>query len=145
MRVMPEVIAERALHAALVGGLPGVCDARIVEDTLLVVQVEGATGRGRAVVEQLVKDPVFAGLKLIAAVSPDVPLANETLLRWGIFTRFDAARDVVFTDATLLGAWPGVSGRLGIDATWKTGYPEPVEMPGEVVRQVDLLWGTLFG
>jgi 4-hydroxy-3-polyprenylbenzoate decarboxylase len=134
-----------AAAAALAGAVPGVRGARIVEDTLLVVQVEGSSGRGRAVVEQLVKDPVFAGLKLIAAVSPDVPLNDETLLRWGIFTRFDAARDVVFTEATLLGAWPGVSGRLGIDATWKTGYPEPVEMPAEIVRQVDSRWGRLFG
>jgi 4-hydroxy-3-polyprenylbenzoate decarboxylase len=134
-----------AAATALAGSVPGVLGARILEDALLVAQVEGASGRGRAVVEHLVQDPVFAGLRLVVAVSPDVPLGDDTLLRWGIFTRFDAARDVVFTSASLLGAWPGVSGRLGIDATWKTGYPEPVEMPVEIVRQVDARWGKLFG
>ena len=134
--------ARRATAAAsLAGTIAGVRAARIVDDTMLVVQVEGA---GRAAVERLVQDPVFAGLKLIAAVSPDVPLDDPTLLLWGIFTRFDAARDVVFTEAALDGAWPTMRGRLGIDATWKTGYPDPVEMPSQVVRQVDARWGQLF-
>jgi len=134
--------ARRATAAAsLAGTIPGVRAARIVDDTLLVVQVDGA---GRAAVERLVQDPVFAGLKLIAAVSADVPLDDPMLLLLGIFTRFDAARDVVFTEAALDGAWPTMRGRLGIDATWKTGYPEPVEMPAEIVRQVDARWGEIW-
>jgi UbiD family decarboxylase len=135
-----------AAAAALPGTVPGVRAATIVDDTLLVVQVESARpGAGRAAVEQLVLDPVFAGLKLIAAVSPDVPFDDPTLLLWGIFTRFDAARDVVFTETTLYGAWPTARGRLGIDATWKPGYPEPVVMPAEIVQRVDARWGRLFG
>src|SRR5262249_9530809 len=38
-----------AAAQALAGAIPGVRDARILEDALLVVQVEGASGRGRAV------------------------------------------------------------------------------------------------
>jgi len=127
----------------LPGRLPGVRAARIVEETMLVVQVE-AEGRGRPVVEALVADPVFAGLKIVAAVSPDVPFDDPVLLLWGIFTRFDAARDVVFTDVTLHGAWPSARGRMGIDATWKAGYPEPVVMPEDVVARVDGRWGELW-
>jgi hypothetical protein len=35
--------------------------------------------------------------------------------------------------------------RIGIDATWKTGYPPPVTMPDEVVRLVERRWGEYFG
>jgi len=117
--------------------------ATIVEEMMLVVQVDSAE-RGRPVVEALVADPVFAGLKLIAAVSPDVPFDDPTLLLWGIFTRFDAARDVVFTDVATRGAWASPGGRMGIDATWKPGYPEPVVMPEEIVRSVDARWSSLW-
>jgi 4-hydroxy-3-polyprenylbenzoate decarboxylase len=117
--------------------------ARVIEETMLVVQVD-PSDRGRAVVEALVADPVFAGLTIVAAVSPDVPFDDPTLLLWGIFTRFDAARDVVFTDVTVHGAWPSARGRMGIDATWKAGYPEPVVMPADVVARVDARWGELW-
>jgi 4-hydroxy-3-polyprenylbenzoate decarboxylase len=35
-------------------------------------------------------------------------------------------------------------GRLGIDASWKTGYPAPLEMAPEVVQLVDRRWGEYF-
>jgi len=34
--------------------------------------------------------------------------------------------------------------KVGIDATWKTGYPLPVVMPDQVVKQVELRWGEYF-
>jgi 4-hydroxy-3-polyprenylbenzoate decarboxylase len=76
-------------------------------------------------------------------VSDDVPLDDRTLLLWGIFTRFDAARDVVFSEARLDGAWPRYGGRMAIDATWKPGYPAPIVMDPEVVRRVDGRWREL--
>jgi 3-polyprenyl-4-hydroxybenzoate decarboxylase len=132
-------VAARALSTRL----PGVRDARVVEDVLLVLQVEGEERAGPAL-DAALADPVFAGLKLVAAVSDDVPLDDPTLLLWGIFTRFDAARDVRFAGSTLRGAWPQHRGLLAIDATWKHGYPEPVVMPEEIVRRVDARWGELF-
>ena len=30
---------------------------------------------------------------------------------------------------------------MGIDATWKQGYPEPLVMPDDVVKRVDERWG----
>jgi 4-hydroxy-3-polyprenylbenzoate decarboxylase len=132
-----------AAASSLAGRIPGVRAARVIEDVMLVVQVE-STGKGRPVVETLVADPIFAGLKIIAAVSTDVPFDDPVLLLWGIFTRFDAARDVVFTEVSLHGAWSSPRGRMGIDATWKEGYPEPVIMPEEIVRRVDARWGELW-
>jgi 4-hydroxy-3-polyprenylbenzoate decarboxylase len=131
-----------AAAGSLAGRIAGVRAARVIEDVMLVLHADA--GRGRAAVTELVADPVFAGLKLIVAVSPDVPFDDPTLLLWGIFTRFDAARDVLFSEVQVQGAWLSPRGRMGIDATWKEGYPEPVLMPEDIVRRVDARWGELW-
>jgi len=38
------------------------------------------------------------------------------------------------------GAWLACRGPLGIDATWKQGYPEPVENLPDVVARVESWW-----
>jgi len=114
----------------------GVRDHVILQDCLLVVQVEGA---GRETVERLVQAPL-GPIKIVAAVSTDVPLDDRDLLLWGIFTRFDCARDIVFTDVQHRGAWTTAHGVLGIDATFKPGYPAPLEMDPEMVQKVDRRW-----
>ncbi len=105
---------------------------------MVVVQV---ADEGRAVVESLVRRPEYAGVKLLAAVSEDVPLDDDALLLWGIFTRFDCARDLVPAATETRGAWTTCRGPLGIDATWKPGYPAPVENLPEVVAGVNAWWG----
>jgi UbiD family decarboxylase len=110
---------------------------RLAWGGLLAVQV---TGEGRAVIERLIQRPEYAGVPLIAAVSSDVPLADDELLLWGVFTRFDCARDVVPASVEQRGAWQTCRGPLGIDATWKTGYPEPVANLPEVVAAVEEWW-----
>jgi 4-hydroxy-3-polyprenylbenzoate decarboxylase len=122
---------------------PRAIDARVKSWRLrwggtLVVQV---AGDGRAVVETLVERPEYAGLKLLAAVSEDVPLDDDELLLWGIFTRFDCARDLVPAATETRGAWTVCRGPLGIDATWKPGYPDPVANLPEVIASVDGWWG----
>jgi len=96
---------------------------------------------GREVVEKLLRRPEYASVKLVVAVSADVPLADDELLLWGIFTRFDCARDVVPAATETRGAWLACRGPLGIDATWKSGYPEPVASLPQVVAKVDGWWG----
>jgi len=120
----------KALH-------PRIRHARLLEGTLLAVQVDG---EGREVVKALVKAPQLAAIKLIAVVSSDVALDDRESLLWGIFTRFDPARDVVFTASELKDAWPVYRGCLGIDATFKTGYPDPVVMDPEIIKRVDDRW-----
>ncbi|MBI3997268.1 MAG: menaquinone biosynthesis decarboxylase [Candidatus Omnitrophica bacterium] len=111
--------------------------ARLIEDTLLAVQV---VGEGREVIKTLVKVPALAGVPLIAAVSDDVNLDDRENLLWGIFTRFDPARDILFTSSTMNEAWPVYRGCLGIDATFKTGYPDPVVMDLDIIKRVDTRW-----
>jgi menaquinone biosynthesis decarboxylase len=108
-----------------------------LRDSLLVVQVKG---EGRTVVERLVKDPALSGFALMAAVSSDVSLDDEERLIWGLFTRFDCARDLIPASAHMDGAWPKITGPLGIDATWKPGYPEPLVMSPEIITRVDSRW-----
>ena len=121
---------------------------RLAWGGLLVVQVRGASSGaagsspGRSVIERLLQRPEYAQVKLVVAVSADVPLDDDTLLLWGIFTRFDCARDILPARAEVRGAWLTCRGPLGIDATWKTGYPEPVATPPAVVAKVDQWWGN---
>jgi 4-hydroxy-3-polyprenylbenzoate decarboxylase len=84
--------------------------------------------------------PQAALPRFVVAVSPDVPLDDQRLLMWGIFTRFDPARDVFFEQSELHGAWPVHRGRMAIDATFKQGYPEPLVMDPEIVAKVDRRW-----
>ncbi len=123
---------------------PAVCGQTLFGGAMLVVAAEGQPGR--AVVERLVSEeaarafPVLRRVPLLAAVSPDIRLNDRTHLLWGIFSRFDAARDVTFREMKLFGAAPVYRGTLGIDATWKAGYPDPVHPSEETVRLVDRRW-----
>ncbi len=116
--------------------VPGIEEFLLLENCLLVVKTKGD---GRRLVEDLVQK-LDAPVKMVAAVSADVNLQDEENLLWGIFTRFDCARDLVFTSAKLIGAAPVYRGVLGIDATFKSGYPPPVEMDLKVVKKVDERW-----
>jgi len=111
---------------------------RLAWGAMLVVQVKG---EGRRVVERLVRRPEYSAVKLIVAVSADVPLEDDELLLWGIFTRFDCARDVIPASLEARGAWLSCRGPLGIDATWKTGYPEAIVNHPDVIARVDSWWG----
>ena len=111
---------------------------RLAWGAMLVVQVRG---EGRALVERLARRPEYAGVRLVVAVSADVPLEDDELLLWGIFTRFDCARDIVPASVESRGAWVACRGPLAIDATWKPGYPEPVASLPETITAVDGWWG----
>jgi UbiD family decarboxylase len=114
-----------------------IVDAHIEQECLLLVKVKSA---GRAVVEKLVRRKELEDLKIIAAVSEDVDLRDRENSIWGLFTRFDCERDIVFTHQKLIGISPVYKGVMGIDATWKSGYPEPLSMTSDVVRRVDRRW-----
>jgi UbiD family decarboxylase len=114
---------------------------RLLDGGFLVVAVRAEP---RSVLEGLVRWEGLGPVKFVVAVSEDVDLMSESGLLWGIFTRFDPARDMIFERQAFVGARPVYGGRIGIDATWKTGYPLPLTMPDEVVRLVDRRWGEYF-
>ncbi|MCX6135513.1 MAG: UbiD family decarboxylase [Ignavibacteriales bacterium] len=114
-----------------------ILDAHIADNCFLTVTV---AGKGRAIVDKLVRRRELQHLRIIAAVSEDVNIKDQENSIWGVFTRFDCERDVVFREQTLQGIAPIYKGVMGIDATWKAGYPEPLRMPEEVVKKVDSRW-----
>jgi len=50
----------------------------------------------------------------------------------------------VFTEQKLMGISPVYSGVMGIDATWKQGYPEPLKMDENIIKKVDEKWAKIF-
>jgi 4-hydroxybenzoate decarboxylase subunit C len=114
-----------------------ITSVHVLNNALVLVQVDG---EGRSIIEQLVRHPRLQAARLVAVVSPDVDLDDRESWMWGLFTRFDPARDVIFADTTLQGSWPVYRGVMGIDATFKPGYPAPVEMHDEIVELVDRRW-----
>jgi 3-polyprenyl-4-hydroxybenzoate decarboxylase len=115
---------------------------RLLDGGFLVVTVDRDP---RAVLETLLRWPGLGEVRFIAAVSRGVDLQDETSLLWGSFTRFDPVRDMIFARQDFVGARPVYGGPIGIDCTWKEGYPVPVEMPPEIIRRVDQRWGEYFG
>lgn len=114
-----------------------ILDAYSVEGCLLLVKVSQG---GREIIENLVGREELQQYSMIAAVSEDVDIHDQEQSIWGLFTRFDCERDVIFTEQKLIGISPVYRGVMGLDATWKKGYPDPLRMPDEVRRRVEERW-----
>ncbi len=117
---------------------------RLICDNILMLQMRDGYSNSRDLIERVVKDPRARSLKAVVLVSEDVDIDDDVELIWGIFTRFDCALDVVFTEQHFVGITPVYSGVMGIDATWKPGYQKPLEMDPDVVRLVDRKWGEYW-
>ena len=120
---------------------PRIVDLRFVHEALLLVKV---TGGGMEVLRKLVAYEQLGSVKIIAAVSEDVNLDDRENYIWGVFTRFDCERDIVFTEQRLVGISPVYKGVMGIDATWKPGYPKPLTMTEAIKRRVDERWDAYW-
>lgn len=116
---------------------PRIQDINLVHDTLLLVKVNA---HGMPIIEKLVKHTQLAGIKIIAAVSDDVDIRDRENYIWGVFTRFDCERDILFTEQKLIGISPVYKGIMGIDATWKQGYPKPLVMHEGIQKKVEERW-----
>ncbi len=141
-------IAPEALDPRALPGLErlGIDRSVLLEGALLAVRMrEGRSAQGRSAVEELVRRPEIQGVKVVAAVSADVDLESRESLLWGLLTRFEPARDVIFAESRLEGIRPVWRGPLGIDATFKEGYPAPLVMDPAVVERVDRRWGEIVG
>ncbi len=136
-----------------------IVDINLIDNTLLLVKVDSPIkyytsspeiiaelkpNTGNEVLKKLLTVPELSHLKLIAIVSEDVDIRNQENYIWGVFTRFDCERDVLFTDQKLIGISPVYNGVMGIDATWKPGYQEPLTMPEEIIKRVDEKWGKIW-
>ena len=118
-----------------------IVDASFAHDTMLLVKVRG---EGMPVVRKLIARAELQGVAIVAAVSEDVDIRERENYLWGVFTRFDCERDVCFTGQRLIGISPVYTGVMGIDATWKRGYPKALSMPDDVVARVDQRWESYW-
>lgn len=114
-----------------------IVDQNILDDAMLIVTVRRD---GMEVLRKLLKHPPLKALPLIVTVSEDVDIRDRENALWGIFTRFDCERDVLFAGQKLMGISPVYGGAMGIDATWKPGYPAPLAMTDEVKKKVEERW-----
>ncbi len=147
-----------ALHSTLTAYDRRILDVNLVENTILIVKVDSpihpleadsATPSlqhsiGKDILKKLLLLPELSNLKIITAVSPDVDIHDQENYIWGVFTRFDCERDVIFREQSLVGISPVYKGTMGIDATWKPGYPEPLIMKPEIVKLVDEKWEKIW-
>lgn len=133
-----------------------IIDVNFVHETLLLVKVVSPTGKpepstlnreptlGMQIIQKLVALPELSGIKLIAVVSEDVDIRDKESYIWGVFTRFDCERDVLFAEQTLVGISPIYKGVMGIDATWKEGYPKALRMTDDVKKKVEERWESYW-
>ncbi len=129
-----------------------ILDVNILQDTLLIVKVNSnifgietpEQSIGKKIVQKIILDPQFSDYKIIAVVSEDVNIHDQESYIWGIFTRFDCERDIIFKEQKLIGISPVYSGPMGVDATWKYGYPKPLLMDESIIRLVDNKWNTYW-
>lgn len=114
-----------------------IVDVAVMEDALVLVKT--GTG-GRPLMQSLVRKRELTAATIVAVVSEDVDIHNQENALWGLFTRFDCERDILFAEQKMIGISPVYRGVMGIDATWKTGYPKPLKMDRRVVRTVANRW-----
>jgi len=99
--------------------------------------------------------PQFSYTKLIIVVDRDIQVRSWKDVMWAVSTRFDASRDLTILGNTPIdyldfaSPRPGLGGKLGIDATWKTQpetervWGQPLSMAPAVVERVSAIWEEL--
>jgi len=118
-----------------------IVDYRLLNGGFLVIQSDKDP---KKLIEKMFKTPGFNNIRIIAVVSEDIILSDDTDLIWGIFTRFDPYLDVVFEFTELRGSAVVYDGRMGIDATMKKWYPEVIEMSDGIKEKVTKRWSTYW-
>ena len=128
---LPDLVAEQA----------GVVEQRLVSGSTLLLRLRQGED-GAKIVGACLEDPRLERLPLVVALSEDADFDDQESWLWAWFTRFDPATDVRFRRTRLEGCVAVQEGTMGIDATWKEGYPKPLEMPDEIVKRVDERWSS---
>jgi 4-hydroxy-3-polyprenylbenzoate decarboxylase len=107
---------------------------------ILVFQTESRLAR--PLLAELLGASELGDVRLAVAVSRDINPKDRMQMLWGWFTRFEPARDVSFERMALEGVSPRYEGRMGIDATFKEGYPDPLALDAASEKEAERLWDT---
>ena len=114
-----------------------IIDYRLLNGGFLVIQTKN---NPKKLIDKMFKTPGYKNIRILAVVSEDINLQDDTDLIWGIFTRFDPYLDVIFEKTELKGSAVLYDGRMGIDATAKKWYPAVIEMSDEIKNKVSKKW-----
>ena len=114
-----------------------ILDWRLLPGGILAIKLEK---NPKEMLKKMFGTPGYEDVRIIAAVSPDIDVHDDTELIWGIFTRFDPYLDVIFERTELRGSAVVYGGRMGIDATIKSWYPLVIEMSEDVRDKVTERW-----
>jgi 4-hydroxy-3-polyprenylbenzoate decarboxylase len=88
---------------------------------------------------ELLGSSALGAVRIAVAVSEDVDPRDRTQMLWGWFTRFEPARDILFAKLGMQGIVPHYEGRMGIDATLKSGYPKPLTLDPDALQEAERL------
>jgi 4-hydroxy-3-polyprenylbenzoate decarboxylase len=119
----------------------GIIDFRLLPGGFLVLKVEK---NPKEVIKKMFETPGYEDVRIIASVSSDIDIHDDTEVIWGIFTRFDPYLDVIFEHTELRGSAVVYDGRMGIDATIKEWYPEVIEMSDDIKKRVSKRWNDYW-
>lgn len=99
--------------------------------------------------------PQFSYTKAIVVIDEELDVRSGADLFWALSTRMDPSRDLLLLKRTPIdyldfaSPEPGLGGKLGIDATTKTGaeshreWGRPLAMSAAVSARIDALWPEL--
>jgi len=120
-----------------------VMDYRLLDGGFLVLKIQDGEDP-KKLIQNIFKTPGFGEVRIVAVVSSDIVLSDDTEVIWGIFTRFDPYLDVIFEKTQLRGSAVIYDGRMGIDATIKRWYPEVIEMSEDIREKVTKKWNSYW-
>ena len=89
---------------------------------------------------ELLNSPDLGRIRVVVLVDSDIDPTDRVRALWGWFTRFEPARDVTFSRVEMQGAVPRYQGRMGFDATFKSGYPDPLALDPASEKEAQRLW-----
>jgi len=119
----------------------GLLALRRLGEAILIGQV-GTDADRAAVIAALAAHPITREYLFHVLVSADVPLEDDRLVLWGWFTRFDPLTDLYPARREPAGNRLVLHFPIAIDATWKTGYRQPVAFDETHRRRVEENWHT---
>ena len=117
--------------------IPEVIDHRLLPGGMLHIKVRKDP---KDAIKRLFQLPGYEGLRIVVAQSEDIDLHDDAELIWGMFTRYDPYLDVVMERVELRGPAVQYDGRMGIDATFKSWYPDVIEMSDDIKEKVTRRW-----
>jgi menaquinone biosynthesis decarboxylase len=118
-----------------------IMDWRLLKGGILAIKLEKDP---KDMIKKIFETPGYEDVRIVAIVSPDIDIHDNTELIWGIFTRFDPYLDVIFERTELRGSAVVYGGRMGIDATVKSWYPKVIEMSEDVKETVTERWNEYW-